>query len=94
MSNDLTSLAESPRRSTARSVNALKARVEGGRFSGQAPAGLPEGEVELCLAEPDEDMSEQETAELCRALEAGWQSAEAGRIRPAAEILAELRALP
>lgn len=89
-----TGLAEGPPGSRPEGVKALKVRVEGGRIHGDAPAGLPEGEIELCLAEPEEEMSEQEAAELCRALEAGWRSAGAGRLRPASEILAELRAKP
>lgn len=59
---------------------------------GEAPEGLAEGtELELCLAEPEEEMSEEELAALNRALDAAWHSIETGRVRPAAEVLAELR---
>lgn len=54
---------------------------------GEAPQGLAEGtELELYLAEPEEEM-----AALDRVLDAAWHSIEAGRVRPAAEVLAELR---
>jgi hypothetical protein len=70
----------------------LKVRVQGGKFVGDAPAGLAEGtELELCIAEPDDDMSDEELAALNSVLDAAWQSLEAGRVRPAAEVLAELR---
>jgi hypothetical protein len=74
-------------------MKALKVRVEGGQLIGPAPAGLDEGtELELCLAEPDDDMTEEELASLNRALEAAWASLEAGRVRPVDDLLAELRA--
>jgi hypothetical protein len=70
----------------------LKVRVQNGLLVGEAPAGLAEGtELELCVAEPDEDMSDDELAALNSVLDAAWRSLEAGRVRPAAEVLAELR---
>jgi hypothetical protein len=70
----------------------LKVRVQEGKIVGEAPAGLAEGtELELCIAEPDDDMSDEELAALNTVLDAAWQSLEAGRVRPAAEVLAELR---
>jgi hypothetical protein len=72
-------------------MSALKVRVEKGRISGQAPAGLPDGEHELCLAEPEDTMTEAELEELNSALEAAWQSIKAGRYKPAQTVLAELR---
>jgi hypothetical protein len=75
-------------------MNSLKVRVQGGQLVGDAPAGLAEGtELELCLAEPDEEMTEEQARELNRALEAAWRSLESGRARPVADVIAELRAL-
>ncbi len=73
-------------------MEALKVRVENGKIIGDAPRGIAEGtELELCLAEPQEEMSEEELAALNAALDAGWESMEAGRYRPATEVVAELR---
>jgi hypothetical protein len=60
---------------------------------GDAPVSLEEGTVlELCLAEPEDGMGADELAQLRSALDAGWRSMQAGRFRPAADIVAELRA--
>lgn len=76
-----------------RQMKALRVRVQNGQIVGDAPPGIPEGtELDLCVAEPDEEMTEEELSRLNGALEAAWRSAQAGRIRPATEVLAELRA--
>ena len=73
-------------------MEALKVRVENGKIIGDAPRGIAEGtELELCLADPQDEMSAEELAALQAALAAGWQSMEEGRYRPAAEVIAELR---
>ena len=73
-------------------MQALKVRVENGKIIGDAPRGFAEGtELELCLADPHDEMTEEELAALQAALDAGWRSMEAGRYRPAAEVVAELR---
>jgi hypothetical protein len=74
-------------------MKALKVRVENGRLVGDAPEGIEEGtELELCVAEPEESMSDEELAALNAALERAWRSVQAGRVRPAADLIAELRA--
>ena len=74
-------------------MEALKVRVENGKIVGEAPRGFADGtELELCLAEPDDEMTADELAALQAALDAGWQSMEAGRFRSAHEIVAEQRA--
>lgn len=74
-------------------MKTLRVRVENGRIVGEAPPGLPEGtELELCVADPGDDMTEAELAELNRALEAAWVSVKAGHVRPAADVIAEIRA--
>lgn len=68
-------------------------RVENGRIIGRAPPGMPEGtELELRIADPGDDLTEEELKNLNKALEAGWRSVEAGRFRPADVVISELRA--
>lgn len=71
-------------------MKAIRVRVENGHITGEAP-GLPDGELELCVADAGDDMSDDEIARLNRALEAGFASIEARRFRPAADVLDELR---
>ena len=74
-------------------METLRVRVEKGKLVGEAPPSLPEGtELELCIAEPEDAMSEQELAALQSTLDAAWESVRAGRLHPAAEVIAELRA--
>ena len=74
-------------------MKALKVRVQKGQIVGEAPPGVPEGtELELCIAEPEDEMTEEELAQLNGALERAWRSVQTGRTRPAAEVLAELHA--
>lgn len=71
----------------------LKVRVENGKIVGQAPPGVPDGtELELCLADPGDDMTDEELAALNRAMEAAWRSVTEGRARPAADVISDLRA--
>ncbi len=81
------------RGTTIKTMKTLKVRVENGKIVGEAPPGLPEGtELELCLADPGDDMTDEELAELNRALETAWRSVKEGRVRPASEVIAEIRA--
>ena len=74
-------------------MEALKVRVENGKIVGEAPPGFADGtELELCLAEPDDEMTAEELAALQDAIDAGWRSMEAGRYRLATEVVAEQRA--
>ena len=73
-------------------MEALKVRVENGKIVGESPRGFADGtELELCLADPREDMTDQELAALGKALDSGWQSMLDGRFRSAREIVQELR---
>lgn len=79
--------------SYAGSMKAIRVRVENGRITGVAPPGLPDGEIDLCIAEPDdmEEMTEAEQAELDASLKQSLEDIKAGRYRPAADVLADLR---
>ncbi len=57
-----------------------------------APApGLPDGEDDLCPADPADQMSDDELARLNEALVKGFEASKAGRSRPAADVIADLR---
>jgi hypothetical protein len=73
-------------------MKAIRVRVENGRITGDAPPGLPEGEIDLAIAEEDDDeMSEAELAKLNDAIERGFEGIKAGRYRLASDVVAELR---
>jgi hypothetical protein len=72
-------------------MKAIRVRVENGRITGDAPAGTPDGDLELRLAEPEDDMSDDELARLNEALAQGFEQIKAGQFRPAADVIAELR---
>ncbi len=72
-------------------MKAIRVRVENGRITGEAPAGLPDGELDLCLAEPEDEMTDEELARLNEALARGFESIRAGRFRPVADVIADLR---
>ena len=72
-------------------MKAIRVHVENGRITGEAPEGLPDGDVDLVLAEPEDDMSDEELARLNEALGRGFEAIKAGRFRPAADVIADLR---
>ena len=73
-------------------MNTLKARVRKGRLVVEDPVEFPEGtELELTIADPGDDLDDAERAALHEALAKAWESAKAGRARPAEELIKELR---
>ena len=72
-------------------MKAMRVRVEHGRFVGEAPAGLPDGEFEVCLAAAADDMSDAEAASLNQVRHRGIAAIGAGRFRLAADVVADLR---
>jgi hypothetical protein len=72
-------------------MKAIRVRVENGQITGDAPPGMPEGDVDLVLADDEDDMTEAELARLNDALERGFESLKAGRFRPARDVIADLR---
>jgi hypothetical protein len=73
-------------------MSPLQARVENGRLVLDEPTSLPDGTViELIADDEGDDLTDQERGALHGALKASWESAEAGRLRPASAILDELR---
>jgi len=70
----------------------LRARVEKGRLVLDEPTTLPDGTViDLVADDEGDDLIDEERRALHEALSASWTSAEAGRLRPAGEIIDELR---
>ena len=73
-------------------MSPLRARVEKGRLVLNEPTTLPEGTViELVADDEGDDLTDEERRALHEALSASSKSAEAGRLRPAQEVLNELR---
>jgi len=73
-------------------MSPLRARVEKGRLILDEPTTLPEGTVVDLVADDEGDnLTDEERRALHAALAAAWESAQAGKVRPASEILDELR---
>jgi hypothetical protein len=73
-------------------MSPLRARVENGRLVLDEPTTLPEGTiVDLVADDEGDDLTSEERHALHEALSASWKSAEEGSLRPAEEILEELR---
>lgn len=70
----------------------LRARVEKGRLVLNEPTTLPDGTViDLVADDESDDLTEEERRAMHEALLASSKSVEAGRLRPAQEVLDELR---
>ena len=73
-------------------MSPLRAHVENGRLVLDEATTLPEGTVvDLVADDEGDDLTDEERRALQEALSASWESAEAGRLRPASAILDELR---
>ncbi len=73
-------------------MSPLRARVEKGRLILDEPTTLPDGTVvDLVADDEGDDLTSEERRALHEALSISWKSAEAGRLRPTAGILDELR---
>jgi hypothetical protein len=72
-------------------MSGLQARVENGRLVLDGPTSLPDGTVvDLVIDDEGDDLSDSERQALHDAIAASWESAEAGRLRPASAIVNEL----
>ena len=70
----------------------LRARVVKGRLVLDEPTDLPDGTVvDLFPDDGSNDLDDDERAERDAAIEKGWDEYQAGRSRPASEIIAELK---
>ncbi|MRG92306.1 hypothetical protein [Polyangium spumosum] len=74
-------------------MQALKARVQNGRIVVDEPTDLPEGTVlDLVVADPGDELDEDERAALHTALDEGLADMQAGGGIDAETLLDELRA--
>jgi len=71
-------------------MKAITVRVENGRITGIAPEGMPDGDIELALVEPEDEMSEEELVRLDAALREGLEDVRSGRTKPASVVAGEL----
>lgn len=70
----------------------FRARVENGRIHLDEPTELPEGtELDLVIDDGGDDLDPEDRAALNRALDESWKEVEAGHVRPAWEVIEELR---
>lgn len=73
-------------------VSTLRARVRGGRLILDQPTNLPEGmTLDLVLDDEGDDLSPNERRALHQAISKAWKSAKAGKLRPAADLIREMR---
>jgi hypothetical protein len=70
----------------------IRAKVSSGRIIVDEPTLLPEGTtLNLLGGDEGNDLDDSEREALNAHLLAGWRNAQAGQVRPASELLAELR---
>lgn len=70
----------------------IRAKVSSGRIVVDEPTLLPEGTtLNLVVDDEGDDLDDAERAALDAHLAAAWMSAQAGKLRPADELVAELR---
>jgi len=70
----------------------IRARVEKGRLVVDEPTELPEGTVlDLVADDGGDSLTDEERAALHAAIERSADDAESGRVRPAADLLRNLR---
>ena len=71
----------------------LRAVVRDGRIHVDEPTSLPNGTVlDLVVDDEGDDLEDADRAVLHAAMATAWSEAQAGRGRPAEEVLADLRA--
>jgi hypothetical protein len=70
----------------------IRAKVSSGRIVVDEPTLLPEGTtLNLVVDDEGDDLDDAERAALDGHLAAAWKSAQAGKLRPADDLVAELR---
>ncbi len=73
-------------------MQTLKAHVRNGRLIMDEPTDIPEGsEIELVIADDEDNLDEKERERLHRALRKSWASAKRHDTRPVREIMHKLK---
>jgi hypothetical protein len=76
-------------------MSGLRARVQKGRLVVDEPTDLPEGTVlNLVVDDEGDDMDDAERAALDASIARALDAARAGKVRPAADVVADLRRKP
>ena len=74
-------------------MSGLRAKVENGRLVLNEPTDLPDGTtLDLVLDDEGDDLTLQERKVMDDAIAKAWASANAGKLRPADQLIADLRA--
>jgi hypothetical protein len=73
-------------------MTGFRARVQNGRLLIDEPTDLPEGTVlDLVVDDEGDNLTDEERAALHAAIERSVEDAHAGRVRPAADVVKDLR---
>lgn len=73
-------------------MSGLRARVKKGRLVLNKPTDLPEGTtMDLVLDDEGDELDEKERKALDAAMARAWKDVRRGAVRPAGEVIAELR---
>lgn len=73
-------------------MTGFRARVENGRLVIDDPTDLPEGTVlDLVVDDEGDSLTDEERAALHSAIDRSFADAKAGRVRPAADVVNDLR---
>lgn len=76
-------------------MSSLRARVEKGRLILDEPTSLPEGTtLDLVVDDEGDDLTPQERKVLDEAMAKAWESAKAGKLRLADDLIRDLRGRP
>lgn len=74
-------------------MGGLRAKVKGGRLVLDEPTSLPDGTtLDLVLDDEGDDLTAADRRVLDEAIAKAWASAKAGKLRPADDLINELRA--
>lgn len=74
-------------------MSPIRAKVKNGRLILDEPTALPDGTtLDLVLDDEGDDLTPQERKVLDDAIAKAWASAQTGKLLPADQLIAELRA--
>lgn len=71
-------------------MKAISIHVQNGKISGEAPVGLPDGDFELALVQPPDDLSDEEFAKVEAVMLRGVEAIRRGETQDAVNFAARL----